>query len=232
MKALLSRPMSSINIEEITNIVFSESPCTTCDDPCHTHENMPATMVKKIDQSNLYQTFKPYTQHILIPGGSHDTWDHDVLEFQDSYCSKGQEYMSKSSNGRIIITAYETGTPQVTIKETLVQPVYLLPQGLKFPRINQQKFELMANWLATGGQHSDAPIDSIPIEYSTIILVCAHQKRDKKCGIAGPLLIKEFQSQIEAKEISSILVLPVSHIGGRFKLIRTQICRKYNYISP
>jgi hypothetical protein len=192
---------------------------------------MPVTMAKKVDQSNLYETFKPYQQHILIPGGSHDTWDHDVSEFQNSYCSKGQEIMSKSSNGRVVITAYENGTPQVTTDKTLDQPIYLFPQGLKFPRINQQNFELVANWIANGGKDSEAPIDSIPIDYSTIIMVCAHQKRDKKCGTAGPLLIKELQSQIGQKEIPSVLVLPVSHIGGPSKLIRTQICRKYYYLS-
>lgn len=48
-----------------------------------------------------------------------------------------------------------------------------------------------------------------------LVLVCAHKRRDKRCGLAGPMLIDEFRRGVEAKGLSGqVHVIAVSHIGG------------------
>jgi hypothetical protein len=47
------------------------------------------------------------------------------------------------------------------------------------------------------------------------VFICTHKKRDKRCGIAGPLLLTEFNTQIAAQNLGDkVSVHGVSHIGG------------------
>ncbi|OAY67576.1 Altered inheritance of mitochondria protein 32 [Ananas comosus] len=47
------------------------------------------------------------------------------------------------------------------------------------------------------------------------IYVCAHGSRDKRCGFCGPVLIKKFQEEINARGLQDkVFVSPCSHIGG------------------
>ncbi|MEW5309943.1 MAG: hypothetical protein WDW38_001783 [Sanguina aurantia] len=48
-----------------------------------------------------------------------------------------------------------------------------------------------------------------------IVCVCAHKRRDKRCGLAGPMLIDEFRRVVEARGLTGqVHVVAVSHIGG------------------
>jgi len=47
------------------------------------------------------------------------------------------------------------------------------------------------------------------------ILVCAHKLRDKRCGVAGPLLIGEFSKYLAEKKLEDqVEVAAISHVGG------------------
>jgi hypothetical protein len=180
---------------------------------------MPETMLKKIDQSNLYQTFKPYTMNILIPGGNGGTWLHSVDEKEDSYCAKAQEIISGSTNGRIIISAYDDSGEQVSVLNELKDPIYLFPQGLKFERMNWNKLKELSSWMATGNLGAMPDFGGEPVDFDSLIMICAHMKRDKRCGVAGPLLIKEFNKEIKENNIPNTVVHGVSHFGGNYRII-------------
>ncbi|RKP09195.1 Sucrase/ferredoxin-like-domain-containing protein [Thamnocephalis sphaerospora] len=71
-----------------------------------------------------------------------------------------------------------------------------------------------------------------PIPYRAVILICAHQRRDKRCGIAGPILHRRFLEALEqrrqrdaatagdatdattATACDDVGVFMVSHTGG------------------
>ncbi|XP_077227735.1 altered inheritance of mitochondria protein 32-like [Tasmannia lanceolata] len=49
----------------------------------------------------------------------------------------------------------------------------------------------------------------------SFVFVCAHNSRDKRCGVCGPVLITKFQEEIETRGINDqVFVSPCSHIGG------------------
>lgn len=52
--------------------------------------------------------------------------------------------------------------------------------------------------------------------YKTILLLCSHRKRDKRCGITAPILSQELDHVLREKNLSEhdAAVLMVSHIGG------------------
>ncbi|KAG9446487.1 hypothetical protein H6P81_012615 [Aristolochia fimbriata] len=47
------------------------------------------------------------------------------------------------------------------------------------------------------------------------VFVCAHASRDKRCGVCGPILVKNFKEEIERRGLKdSVFVVPCSHVGG------------------
>ena len=51
---------------------------------------------------------------------------------------------------------------------------------------------------------------------SACVLVCAHKLRDKRCGVAGPLLVEALTEACGRSGLtpSTVPVLPCSHVGG------------------
>ena len=48
---------------------------------------------------------------------------------------------------------------------------------------------------------AEGPASGLPQGLAACILVCSHKLRDKRCGVAGPLLIEELQSVCAKKGI-------------------------------
>lgn len=47
------------------------------------------------------------------------------------------------------------------------------------------------------------------------VFVCAHNNRDRRCGVCGPVLIEKFKEEIESKDLKSqVSVIACSHVGG------------------
>ncbi|ERN13775.1 hypothetical protein AMTR_s00049p00194600 [Amborella trichopoda] len=47
------------------------------------------------------------------------------------------------------------------------------------------------------------------------VFVCAHGSRDRRCGFCGPVLVKKFKEEVEARQLSGqVFISPCSHIGG------------------
>jgi (2Fe-2S) ferredoxin len=66
-----------------------------------------------------------------------------------------------------------------------------------------------------------APVFSLPHEplTGTWFLVCCHKLRDKRCGVAGPILVDEFEKHLSLSYPSSppptpVHTVKVSHLGG------------------
>jgi hypothetical protein len=48
-----------------------------------------------------------------------------------------------------------------------------------------------------------------------LVLVCSHMKRDKRCGVLGPMLVEQFHYELTKRGIrDKVAVYQVSHIGG------------------
>ncbi|CAG8568693.1 7306_t:CDS:2, partial [Racocetra fulgida] len=59
-----------------------------------------------------------------------------------------------------------------------------------------------------------------PMPYKAVIVICSHKRRDKRCGITGPILKDEFNKVLKEKGLdlennnNGVAVLLSSHTGG------------------
>ena len=48
----------------------------------------------------------------------------------------------------------------------------------------------------------------------TFVFVCTHKRRNNNCGLAGPILIQQFQETLDKRNLTNVHVFATSHIGG------------------
>jgi (2Fe-2S) ferredoxin len=182
-----------------TNIHFSDA-CFSCDQECEIHPQIPATMQKRIEQTELYKSFKPYGFHVIVPSGKSMEWADHVEEVPgpiQTIQSKTQEFKK-----RVMVTAYET--------EQENPGYFIFPQGIQvFPKPDQ--VDKIQDFLTETTKELEHDI----VKNDAFVFICCHKKRDKKCGVAGPLLVQEFKKELELAGLSDkVPVFPISHIGG------------------
>jgi hypothetical protein len=97
--------------------------------------------------------------------------------------------------------------------------IYPEAQTVRFPPC-VENFERVAMYLVSGDSKVLSDIlGCCSVEspnWKRLILVCAHQARDKRCGRAGPQVIQTMRQYMATQGIDSreVAVLPSSHIGG------------------
>lgn len=90
-----------------------------------------------------------------------------------------------------------------------------LPENVLFKRIGKGNIEQFLSSYMKGSWESE----QIPHEKEenhdkkTVVLICSHMKRDKRCGVLGPMIANEFYKLFKEKNIDA-KIHEVSHVGG------------------
>ncbi|KAI9498676.1 Sucrase/ferredoxin-like-domain-containing protein [Zychaea mexicana] len=84
---------------------------------------------------------------------------------------------------------------------------------------------LDSNGHTTNGDNASGNMQIIKNTHKSMILICSHKKRDKRCGITAPILGAEFDNVLREKDISEdeAGIYMVSHVGGH-KFAGNVIC--------
>lgn len=194
--------------------VFSEAECSSCDNPCDRHEQLPEYLANKIEGGDMMNSFKPYSRHVLVKVGSGDRWNPSVDETPNSIIERLVKTLPSPKGSRTMITAYCDVNGDVVDETSDCATVMVMPDGLVFPTLAQSQLEEFATWFASKGPIPQGLLANAP-QHSTHIFVCTHRKRDKRCGVIGPMLMDEFQRQLKDRDLlDKVAINGVSHIGG------------------
>ncbi|KAI8608782.1 Sucrase/ferredoxin-like-domain-containing protein [Chytriomyces sp. MP71] len=230
--AIFGRPTPSTD-----NVEFTEDPCLTCSAPCaEGHAAYPDAIVKSIETKDaLLGTMKPYKRHAMYCAGTGDAWpgsleDDLAADAFQSAIRAGAEAGTKAAEGagrnpgRTIISAIDAvpeghseGSESVTdVKQTevLLFPDYKALRGVTAAEASS----IVNEWVANGALPASVPApvaELVDLTHEAYVFVCVHKKRDKRCGVTGPMLIKEFNHALEDAGLSDkVAVAGISHIGG------------------
>ncbi|KAJ3186854.1 hypothetical protein HK101_009464 [Irineochytrium annulatum] len=213
---------------------FTEDPCTACENLCDTHDMIPASMASKIEQGDMTNSVKPYRRHLLLCAGTGQQWPERLEELsKGSYVERIDHAVhsaSKKAGYRTILTACDRdpfaddegdgeGGVAVTAEGTddleavKVTDLLSFPDFVRFPNLTAEDAAKTCEALISGkGAEALKPV---PLKGEAYVLVCTHKKRDKRCGVAGPLLMDEFKRVVEEKGLAGkVHCYGVSHIGG------------------
>ncbi|KAH6758542.1 hypothetical protein C2S51_018777 [Perilla frutescens var. frutescens] len=164
-------------------------------------------------QTNLAGTVDYFERHIFLCYKSYESWpsrvedsDSDPLPklFASALKARRNEFKVKTR-----LTICEGGDDlKLSEGDVLIFPQMILYRGLGESDVDSFVEDVLV---------SGKPWQSgVPEELSgSYVFVCAHNNRDRRCGVCGPPLIEKFREEIESKNLKDqVFVTACSHIGG------------------
>lgn len=204
--------------------------CTGCADPCADHKEYPSNLKIELDFPIL-GSVKPYGRHIIISTGASD-WPKHIEEDKGTFAqslSDIQRSSSKSNPWKNLVTNSSLLSTHSTVPDSC--DVIILPDNIIVSNVTSNKAQdfydlfidtaLPTEPMDIEFMNKDDRLDAMHIQknpYKTLLLLCSHRKRDKRCGVTAPILAQEFDHVLREKDISEqdAAVIMVSHIGGKY----------------
>eukprot|EP01096_Ripella_sp_DP13-Kostka_P018295 TRINITY_DN9862_c0_g1_i1.p1 TRINITY_DN9862_c0_g1~~TRINITY_DN9862_c0_g1_i1.p1 ORF type:complete len:253 (+),score=90.50 TRINITY_DN9862_c0_g1_i1:93-851(+) len=161
-------------------------------------------------------TVDHYHRHIFISLGSRE-WDgnapssfpHPVVS-QLTTLIKSQKKLFKlkvSVNGSDLPNKTENPENEIQILS--------FPENVIYGPINLENVSDFVDQLKTS-EDASAPL-AFPHQapsFEKVVVVCAHNAKDERCGKCGPLLIEATQSILASENVQNVAVLASTHVGG------------------
>ncbi|KAI9137728.1 Sucrase/ferredoxin-like-domain-containing protein [Paraphysoderma sedebokerense] len=211
------------------DIPFDESPCLSCPNPCTTHEQLPAYLAAKIDTTTpLLNTVKPYHKHIFIC--THSTnfdWPEKIDKVSHSLANTLRAVLDNYESKlkiKITMTACDrhnlVDIMKVSSDGEILENCDLMvfPENKLITNVNLENCEEVMKMYFESGVVDETKTGSkiVQMTEEKFVFVCSHKKRDKRCGVAGPLIIDAFKKSLKKHNISEhkIPVYGTSHTGG------------------
>lgn len=214
--------------------------CNDCGQDCYDHSGYPSYL--DLDTTTaLLGSMSPYGRHVMISTGLCD-WTERIEDDEASLAGQlykvindDKNYTQNQPNGRIFVT--NTSLPSTYSSQDGGHDVLLLPENILIG--NVQASDAPAFYCT----FLDKPLPLQPIQlsmlhpvawpvhanpFASMILICSHRKRDKRCGVTAPILAREFdhvlrENDIEEQGDYGAVVMMVSHVGGH-KFAGNLIC--------
>lgn len=214
--------------EYLSTQADSDDDCTGCADPCTEHKEYPPYL--SIDKEfPVLGSVKPYGRHVLIATGASD-WPKKIQREKDTFAHSlyNSESNSRSRPWKNLVTNSSMISTYSTLPDAC--DVLIFPDNIIVSNVTLDKADdfydlFLATPLPIGPTDiefmmRDDRMGQMKIEkcpYKTMLLLCSHRKRDKRCGITAPILAQELDHVLREKDLSEqdAAVVMVSHIGGK-----------------
>nr|GLL26683.1 altered inheritance of mitochondria protein 32-like [Ipomoea trifida] len=192
-------------------------------------------------QSNLAGTVEPpFDRHVFLTYQSHETWPSRVEDSDSDLLPKLLSAAIKARKNDIKIKTRLTvceGGEDVNLSDG---DVLIFPDMVKYSGLKESEVDgFVEDVLVSGKPWTSGEQGSLDGAY---VFVCAHNNRDRRCGVCGPPLIEKFKEEIEAKGLKDqVFVAACSHIGGHkyagnviiFSEVEGKVAGHwYGYVTP
>nr|XP_043615052.1 altered inheritance of mitochondria protein 32-like [Erigeron canadensis] len=162
---------------------------------------------------NLSGSVHPYERHVFLVYKTYQDWPARVESSVSDPLPKRLAGAIRARKDDLpakgLLTICEGGDANgLTDGDVLIFPDMIKYRGLEESNIDSFVEEVLVN---------SKPWNFATAEVVTgsYVFVCAHNSRDKRCGVCGPALIEKFNEEIEVKGLKDqVFVSPCSHIGG------------------
>ncbi|KAG0167414.1 hypothetical protein DFQ28_006133 [Apophysomyces sp. BC1034] len=209
--------------------------CHACTSPCDDHRAYPNL---DFDQdSDILGSMLPYGRHFMI-GTAQSDWPERIEDDTGTLAANLHAIVKdRPTPWRTFITNTSMVTTYSTLPDAL--DVIVLPDNIIVSNVtpgNAQAFydAFVAPPLPEQPTHvqeyttrdlQDMRVHRCP--YDSMILICSHKRRDKRCSVTAKILAPEFDHVLRERNVSEgeggTAVFMVSHVGGH-KFAGNVIC--------
>ena len=211
---LPSPPKTSSSSPHIPFPLSDLDECLSCNSPC-TNEaanaSYPKYIAKSIDRElPLAGSVKPYGRHVLISTGKTD-WIHSIDEEEGSIAQgifkglydptvAGPMKNKREGEDRVVMSNTSFAPRRIGSGKT---EVIIMPEWKIITNVsNQNAADFVKHHIdghALEGNGTGMTVEVMP--FHSIVLICSHSKRDKRCGVTSKYLVKAFESGLRRRNI-------------------------------
>ncbi|XP_075505389.1 altered inheritance of mitochondria protein 32-like [Primulina tabacum] len=164
-------------------------------------------------QKNLAGTVNPYERHLFLCYKSHESWPSHVENSESdplpTLLASALKARKKDIQVQTRLTICEGGDDvKLSDGDVMIFPDMIVYRDLKDSDVDS----FVDDVLVSGNPW----VSGIPEELTgSYVFVCAHNNRDRRCGLCGPVLIEKFKEEIEYRNLKNqVFVTACSHVGG------------------
>ncbi|CAA0819649.1 Sucrase/ferredoxin-like family protein [Striga hermonthica] len=163
-------------------------------------------------QSSLTGTVDPYERHVFLCYKSHEDWPARVENSDSDPLPKLLASSMKARKNDISLktrlTICEGDDLKFSDGDVLIFPEMIVIRGLTESDVDSFVEDVLVNGRPWISGVQEELTDSF-------VFVCAHNNRDRRCGVCGPILIEKFKEEIGSKDLKGqVFVAACSHVGG------------------
>ncbi|CAK9176167.1 unnamed protein product [Ilex paraguariensis] len=207
------KPLSQSSLRTLASTMASENFSSDATSDVVADEVKFGFQRSEMYSSNLAGTVDPYDRHVFLSYKSYDSWpprvensDTDLLPklLSDALKSRKNDINVKT---RLTICEGRDGSG-LSDGDVLIFPEMIKYRGLKESDVDGFVDDVLVN-----GKPWASGVQEVLI--GSHVFVCAHNKRDRRCGVCGPVLIEKFKEEMELKGLEDeVFVTACSHVGG------------------
>jgi len=200
----------------------TEDSCSGCENPCD-FPKYPDSIMSKIDfTESMADSVSAHRFHfVILSGESYSRWWTRVEE-KNAFVARMQETHKKlkeadESVPHMLLHVIEAPTEGLTDEERESKNVYdimCFPDRVMYRKVKQTQIESLLCHVLQGQEQPELQAPE-KLNQKAFLFVCGHKLRDKRCGVAGPILKEELHKQIDERKLTEeIDVHLISHVGG------------------
>lgn len=204
--------------------------------PCKQHP-MPNVIGSKVEFLDQLPTRAPNTRHLVVcvgPEGSEwsrskvetvkgglvlemESAKNDWLRHHRSTASSSTKEQQQQQQTDMLVTVCDKSPVNSSTADVLMFPDFRKFTSIDPSHLKDSSFMNVLQTLWKDSATPDLPEGSQSMDdVDTVILVCTHTMRDKRCGVLGPLIVQEFERVLKEKGLDNkVQVYGASHFGGK-----------------
>ncbi|XP_057791710.1 uncharacterized protein LOC131008713 [Salvia miltiorrhiza] len=164
-------------------------------------------------QTNLAGTVDYFERHVFLCYKSHDSWPAKLEVSDSDPLPKQFASALRARRNDIKIKTRLTICEAAHDMNLWDGDVLIFPQMIVYRGLTESDVESFVEDVLVSGKPWQSGVEQ---ELNgSFVFVCAHNNRDRRCGVCGPPLIEKFKEEIGSKNLSDpVFVAACSHIGG------------------
>ncbi|KAL7315813.1 hypothetical protein PS15m_004984 [Mucor circinelloides] len=227
-----------VEIDQVPPTDLIVKDCASCEEECEEHQQYPSYL--EFDkESPLLGSMSPYGRHFMISTAQCD-WPERI---EEDYGTLAANLQALLVNNPMPWRTFVTNTSLIATHSTTVNcglDVIVLPENIVIGNVTPDDAQLLYDVFVKLPLPTTDTVDInmfkkfdlqelavYPNPYDSMILICSHRKRDKRCGVTAPILNREFDHVLRDLDIhdgeGGTSVFMVSHVGGH-KFAGNVIC--------
>ena len=193
--------------------------CVSCSDPCSEHDWVDGAMLSKLNTEKvLFDTCKKKSARsfFICSGQNRTQWPAKPGKKVELNSSKIEivtnelNQAAKNLGGLVLVYICSEESLDLHQQENEVD-IIAFPEMQRYENVRVDQFQD----LLSGNEEVMKSIKQTSMPQSHVMFVCTHNKRDKRCGVAGRILLDSLIEENDKRETpEKVLISEMSHVGG------------------